>query len=278
MTCACGVRDPHLHYDGAKILFSYRQGGSRYYHLYEINVDGSGLRQITDGAFDDIEPIYLPEGDILFCSSRCNRWVQCWFTQVAILYRCDARGRGIHPISCNVEQDNTPWMLPDGRVLYMRWEYVDRSRVRFHHLWTSNPDGTGTMVYFGNMHSGTVMLDAKPIPGSNKVVSVFSPGHGAKEHAGRIAIVDADAGPDDRSMVQYVDPDRSNYRNPYPLSDDLFLVAEDNRLLLIDRGGRKCIHVGQEDCRVVDLRWTPDLRSVVKRVVAATEPAAVSGN
>ncbi len=88
-----GVRDPHLHYDGKKILFSYRKGGSRYYHLHEINVDGTGLRQITDGEFDDFEAIYLPQGDILFCSSRCNRWVQCWFTQVAVLYQCDADGR-----------------------------------------------------------------------------------------------------------------------------------------------------------------------------------------
>jgi len=233
-----GVRDPQLHYDGKKILFSYRKGGTRYYHLYEINIDGSGLRQITDGPFDDIEPVYLPQGDILFCSSRCNRWVQCWFTQVAVLYRCGADGEGIHPVSCNVEQDNTPWLMPDGRVLYMRWEYVDRSRVRFHHLWTANPDGTGAMIYFGNMHGGTVMLDAKPIPRSDKVVSIFSPGHGRKEHAGQIAIVDADAGPDDRSRIQYVDPGKSNYRDPYPLSEELFLVAEDNRLLLIDDGGR----------------------------------------
>ena len=231
------VRDPHLHYDGTKILFSYRPGGSRYYHLYEINVDGSGLRQITDGPFDDIEPIYLPEGDILFCSSRCNRWVQCWFTQVAVLYRCAADGAGIHPVSCNIEQDNTPWMMPDGRVLYMRWEYVDRSRVRFHHLWTANPDGTGAMIYYGNMHGGTVMLDAKPIPGSHKVVSIFSPGHGRKEHAGQIAVVDVGNGPDDRSMARFVDPGNNNYRDPYPLSEDLFLVAEDNRLLLIASDG-----------------------------------------
>ncbi len=140
-------------------------------------------------------------------------------------------------ISNNAEQENTPWMMPDGRVLYMRWEYVDRSRVRFHHLWTSNPDGTGAMIYFGNMHGGTVMLDAKPIPGSSKVVSIFSPGHGRKEHAGQIAVVDVDKGPDDRSMVRYINAKKSNYRDPYPLSEDLFLVAEDNRLLLIDSGG-----------------------------------------
>ena len=233
-----GVRDPHVHYDGTKILFSYRKGTSRYYHLYEINVDGLGLRQITDGPFDDIEPIYLPEGDIVFCSSRCNRWVQCWFTQVAILHRCDANGTGIHPVSCNVEQDNTPWMMPDGRVLYMRWEYVDRSRVRFHHLWTSKPDGTGVMIYFGNMHGGTVMLDAKPIPGTNRVVSIFSPGHGRKDHAGQIAIVEANTGPDETSAVRYVDPGKGSYRDPYPLSEDLFLAAEANRLLLIDADGR----------------------------------------
>ena len=88
------------------------------------------------------------------------------------------------------------------------------------------------------MHGGTVMLDAKPIPDTDKIVSIFSPGHGRKEHAGQIAVVDAAAGPDDRSMVRYVAPGRETYRDPYPLSEDLFLVAENNRLLLIDRGGR----------------------------------------
>jgi len=232
-----GIRDPHVHYDGRKVLFSYRRGGSRYYHLHEIGADGGGLRRITGDAFDDIEPIYLPDGDIMFCSSRCNRWVQCWFTQVAVLYRCGPDGENIHVISPNVEQDNTPWMMPDGRVLYMRWEYVDRSRVRYHHLWTINPDGTAVMVYFGNMHPGTVMLDAKPIPFSEKVVSIFSPGHGRREHAGRIAIINPDAGPDERKWVTYVGRG-SNYRDPYPVREDLFLAAENNRLVLIDREGR----------------------------------------
>jgi len=232
-----GVRDPQVHYDGRKILFSYRKSGTRYYRLYEINVDGTGLRQITDDAFDDLEPIYLPDGDIIFCSSRCNRFVQCWFTQVAILYRCGPNGENIRPISANIEQDNTPWVLPDGRILYMRWEYVDRSRVRYHHLWTINPDGTAVMVYFGNMHPNTVMLDPKPILGTDNVVSVFSPGHGRKEHAGRIAIVTPKAGPDARQRVRYVGKG-GNFRDPYALTEDLFLTAENNRLLLIDSTGR----------------------------------------
>jgi hypothetical protein len=240
-----GVRDPVVSYDARKVLFSYRKGGTRYYHLYEMNTGpsgalgagGSGIRQITDGPFDEIEPIYLPDGDLLFCSSRCNRFVQCWFTQVAVMYRSGPNGENIRLVSANVEQDNTPWMMPDGRVLYMRWEYVDRSRVQYHHLWTINPDGTGVMTYFGNMHAGTVLLDAKPIAGTNKVVSVFSPGHGSREHAGQIGIINPDAGPDERKWVTYVGKG-GNYRDPYPLAEDLFLAAEESRIVLLDAAGR----------------------------------------
>ena len=230
------VRDPQVHYDGEKILFSYRKGGSDQFHLYEIHADGTGLRQITDGPFDDIEPTYLPDGGIMFCSSRCKRWVQCWLTHVAVLYRCDADGGKMFPVSSNNDQDNTPWPLPDGRVLYQRWEYVDRSQVHYHHLWTMNPDGTGQMVYYGNFHPGTVMIDAKPIPGTDKVVAVFSPGHGQREHAGQITVVTPSAGPDAQSFARPVSRE-SNYRDPYPLSEDRFLVAQGTRLLLMSGTG-----------------------------------------
>ena len=138
-------------------------------------------KQLTFGEFDDYEPCYLPDGGIVFVSTRCQCWVSCWKTQVGVLYRCDGDGRNIQRLSHNIEHDNTPWVLPDGRVMYMRWEYVDRSRVSFHHLWTANPDGTGQMVYYGNMHPGTLMIDAKPIPRSEKVVAIFSPNHGRRE-------------------------------------------------------------------------------------------------
>jgi len=231
-----GVRDPKMHYDGKKILVSYRKSGQPYYNLYEINIDGTGLRQITKEPFDDIEPTYLPNGDIVFCSSRANRFVQCYYVRVATIHRCKPDGSGIRELSCNVEHDNTPWVLPDGRILYQRWEYIDRSQVRFHHLWTMNPDGTGQMVYFGNMYGGTVMIDAKPIPGTKKVVASFSPGHGRKEHAGTITIVDPSNGPDDRSMARTVT--RGHYRDPYPLSEDCFLVARHTDICVIYGGGK----------------------------------------
>jgi hypothetical protein len=207
------VRDPQVAYDGRKILFSYRPGGTENFHLYTIDAAGGAPRLLTRGPFDDLEPTYLPDGRIMFCSSRARRWVNCWSTQVANLYVCDGDGRNMMPVSANIEQDNHPWPLPDGRVIYTRWEYVDRSRVSFHHLWTANPDGTGQMIYYGNMHPGTLMIDAKPIPGTDKVVAAFSPGHGKTEHAGAITIVNPNAGPDEPASARRITRGE-DYRDP----------------------------------------------------------------
>jgi len=230
------IRDPCVHYSGKKILFSWRKGGTDHYHLYEVGADGSGVRQLTRGDYDDYEAIYLPNDDILFVSTRCRRWVNCWLTQVGVLYRCGPDGGNIHPVSSNNDHDNTPWMMPDGRVLYMRWEYTDRSQVHFHHLWTVNPDGTGQMVYFGNMHGGIVMLDAKPIPGTDRVLAIFSPGHGRRDHAGRVTIVDPDAGPDARPYTRDIHS-KPIWRDPYPFSEDCILLASPQGIELMDGRG-----------------------------------------
>ncbi len=231
-----GVRDPQLHYDGRKLLFSYRKGGEETYHLYEINIDGSGLKQLTEGPFDDIEPSYLPDGQIVFVSSRCKRWVNCWLTQVAVLHTCDADGKNIRAISSNNEHDNTPWPLADGRILYTRWEYVDRSQVHYHHLWATNPDGTAQAIWFGNLHPGTTMIDAKPIPGSHKIVASFSPGHGMKEHVGTVTVVDPDAGPDEAKSARTISK-RPDFRDPWAFSEDCFLAARGDSLVLLNGEG-----------------------------------------
>jgi len=233
-----GVRDPQVHYDGQKILFSYRRGGTATYHLYEINIDGSGLKQLTDGPDDDIEPAYLPDGGIVFGSSRCRRFVNCWYSRVATLYRCDGDGSNVRMLSSNNDHDNTPWVLADGRILYMRWEYVDRSQVHFHHLWTVNPDGTGQMTFYGNSFGGIAMLDAKSIPGSKSVVVSFSPGHGMPEHTGHVAIVDPTLGPDDRRAERQISKGPAVWRDPYALSEKCFLVSSRQGIFVMDGEGK----------------------------------------
>ena len=233
-----GIRDPQVHYDAKKILFSYRKGGQGQYHLYEIGVDGKGLRQLTDGVFDELEPAYLPDGGIVFVSTRSKRWVQCWKTQVATLYRCDGDGNNVQTLSCNIEQDNTPWVLPDGRILYTRWEYIHRSQVRFHHLWTMNPDGTNQQVFFGNMHPDSVYIDAKPIPGTDKILVTDSPGHGRREHAGNLSVLSVKNGPDDKRGLRKVNlPGYRDIRDPYPLNTDHFLFASDKDIAVVNGKG-----------------------------------------
>jgi len=229
------IRDPQLHYDGLKILMSYRPGGTHVFHLYEIDIDGGNLRQITDDIYDDIEPAYCPDGTIIFCSARCKRFVNCWHTPVASLYRCDADGQNVRLLSSNNDHDNTPWLLPDGRVLYMRWEYVDRSQVDYHHLWTMNPDGTQQIIYYGNQHPGIAMLDAKPIPNTDKVVASFSLGHGGPEHMGRLAVVSPKKGPDDQGSAKYVG--EGWYKDPYPFSEECFLTANNDTIWIVDGSG-----------------------------------------
>ncbi len=230
------IRDPQVHYDAKKVLFSYRKGGTHHFNLHEIDIDGSGLRQITSGPWDDVEPTYLPDGAIIFCSSRAKRYIPCWMAPTALLFRCNADGTGIRMLSSGSATENTPAVLPDGRVIFTRWEYVNRDAVVFHHLWVTNPDGTGQRIYFGNMHPGGVFIDARPIPGTDKVLFINSPGHGRNEHQGSVAIVTGTQGPDAKSALHNLGG--RDFRDPYPLSEDTFLAASGNKLVLLGRDGK----------------------------------------
>ena len=273
------VRDPCVSYDARTILFSYRPAGAAHYHLYEIGADGQNLRRLTDGDYDDIEPCYLPDGGIVFCSGRARRWVNCWLTQVATVHRCDADGRNVRMLSANIEQDNTPWPLSDGRLIYMRWEYVDRSQVNYHHLWTMNPDGTQHSVFFGNLHPGGLFIDAKPIPHSTDVLFIDSPGHGGVEHVGFVARVSAKQGPDVQRNLRRISKTNA-YRDPWPLADDLCLAARDRSLVLMDdRGTEKVLFSLPDaftDCELQEPR--PVLPRAREPVIAdKTNPAESNG-
>jgi hypothetical protein len=251
-----GFRDPRVHYDGRKILFSYRKGGTHHYHLCEMNIDGRGFRQLTFGEFDDVDPEYLPDGGIIFASSRCNRFIPCNRVPAAILYRMDADGRNVLCLSASVLLDDRPAVLPDGRIVYTRWEYTDRAAEKFRDLWVMSPDGTGQMVLFGGMARPYpeffAKCDALPIPGSpGKLVSVFSPAFGHRENAGNVMRIDVKAGPDAWSAAKQISPKvpdlvwsvgsghgREGFRDPYPLSDDCFLVARDRSLLILTDNGQ----------------------------------------
>ena len=237
-----GIRDPHISYDGKKILFSYRPADTFHYHLYEINTDGTGMRQLTDGPDDDIEPAYLPNGDLVFASSRTRRFVPCLNAQVATLHRSGPDGSGIRMLTSNVETENTPWVMEDGRILFMRWEYVERDRSVAHGLWTINPDGTGIQTFWGNMNEPDVFIDAKTIPGTDEVIFVRHP-HGRADHIGAVAILNPNDGPDEKGSVRNLTVDAHvsrhlGWRDPWPVAKGVYLVCQLGRLALMDDDGR----------------------------------------
>ncbi|MHC4335875.1 MAG: TolB family protein [Planctomycetota bacterium] len=142
---------PDLSFDAGKVLFCYKAHDEKSFHLYEINVNGTGLRQLTFGDYDDIDPIYLPNGRIMFSSTRANTYIRCMpYTYCYVLALCDGDGKNIYLVSRNNECDWLPALLNDGRVAYSRWEYHDKALWRIQSLWAANQDGTNTVAFWGN--------------------------------------------------------------------------------------------------------------------------------
>ncbi|MCL2117691.1 MAG: hypothetical protein FWH27_04595 [Planctomycetaceae bacterium] len=265
---------PDLSFDAEKTVFCYKLATEKSFKLYEIGLDGTGLRQLTDSEYDDIDPIYLPDGKIMFTTTRGNSYVRCGpFIYSYILAKCDADGDNIYLISYNGEPDFVPSLLNDGRVIYSRWEYSDKPLWRVQSLWTTNQDGTNTSGFWGNQ---SVWPDhtsqPRAIPGSERIMFV-----GVGHHdwwSGSVGIIDPYKGGNfpfgltkvtaDKAWPECsqppLDPVESpnyhssgvftGYSSPYPLSEKDFLVsarAEDGkfRLYLMDvDGNRELVYQG----------------------------------
>ena len=271
------ITRPELSYDGRRVLFSYCRyydfvqehpdkldkdniPEDAYYHLYEINIDGSGLRKLTHGKYEDFYGQYLPCGDIVFLSTRRgtfltpdknsgyltmledslpNSFVRCGGgpeRPVAIhtLHRMGPNGENIHAISPFESFEWNPTILNDGRVLYTRWDYVDRHMMWNMGLWTTFPDGSFPREYFGNyLRVLYSYLEPRAVPNSHKVVFTASPHHGHAE--GSLVLLDMRRGTDTVDAITRLTPEvvfpefegfpQTFFANPYPLSEQDYLVA-----------------------------------------------------
>ena len=100
-----------------------------------------------------------------------------------------------------------------------------------------NPDGTRQMVYYGNQRPYITMLAPKPIPGTDKVVCIFSPGHGRREHYGPITIVDPRLGPDSPLGAKTITK-TNDFADPWAFSEDMFMAASYDKIVLVNGAGR----------------------------------------
>lgn len=247
-----------LSYDAKTIYFAYAeadkpkgnvyspQAGDRFFHIYAMDADGKNLRQITDGAVDDFDPCPLPDGGMAFMSTRrgggftrCNNGWEPIMTYT--LHRMDGDGKNIRTLSHHETNEWHPSVLHDGRIVYIRWDYVDRSAAHHHGLWITNPDGTGVMSLFGNY---TKQINAcyqpKAIPGSNKILFVAGAHHA--DVGGALVMLDPEkvrldekSGEDRFEALEVLTPEvcfpeapdfpKSYFHAPWPLSEKYVLVG-----------------------------------------------------
>ncbi len=274
--------DPSLSYDAKKMLFCFKGSPHGNSVIYEIGLDGKGLRQITNldnngnpykgsgGGQHDVKPCYLPDDRIVFCSTRYSGLVPCANNGVTILHVMNNDGSEIHTISVNNVTEFDPTPLPDGRVLFGRWEYIDKNALTIQSLWTVLPDGTNeTALFANNMVFPEAVLQAKPVPGAEHlIVGTFAP-HNAPPR-GSIAMIDTRLGKnDEKAIFNFEHPDRPTFDrgescDPTALDENVVLysgvpdepsapkIGNDtpgggrsnpklNALMLIDREGKKTV-------------------------------------
>lgn len=274
--------DPDLSYDGRKVLFAYckhypelvnvadktdkpKLPEDSFYHVFEMNVDGSGVRQLTHGRYDDFDARYLPNGRIVLLSTRkgtalqagkhsaqatvdqiCrDSYVRCGGGNhrpvgVFTLHTIDADGGDWCAISAFENFEWTPAVAGDGRILYARWDYIDRFNGPFFSLWSTNPDGTNPQLVYGNYTvRPQCVFQARPIPDSHKLIFTATAHHSIT--GGSLVLLDRTRGTEFERPITRLTPEtcfpetegwpKSYYVDPWPLSEQYFLTAWGDRPL-----------------------------------------------
>jgi hypothetical protein len=263
---------PEVSFDGTTILFAWCQAQGEdlewseraCYHLFKVNADGSDLTQLTDGPYDDFDPCFLPNGRVVFVSTRRGGYLRCGrHCPTYTMFSMAADGSDLRCLSFHETHEWHPSVAHDGRVIYTRWDYVDRDTNIAHHPWECRPDGSDPRAMHGNYPDRResrpwMEMDLRAIPGSRKFVAVAAAHHG---HAfGSLVLFDP-AVPDDGAMspltrltpeVPFPEAERNQkpiadcmvYGTPWPLSEDDYLCvygadAKNRGVYWMDRFGNK---------------------------------------
>lgn len=232
------VEEPEISYDAKKILFAGQKTAEDEWNVWEMNLDGSGQRQITREMGHVCSPYYLPDGRIVFSSTRHvaqeperNR-DEYDRDYARLIHRCNPDGSNVEQLSFNVSSDSEAIVMRDGRILFQSWQHHG---MRFHSsgasaFFTMNPDGTGFIDFFGN-HRGGFRWKQREMP-DGKVIfidSVFHHCYGG----GRLGMI-TPGGPDDPTRFENLTPDvkingpdtpGGRYRDPYPTPDGRLMVS-----------------------------------------------------
>ena len=236
VSCPNGcIRDPDVSHDGRTLVFSMRESFNENvyikarhkgeptrerafpydfytklegddYHLYTLNLETRNLRQITfsvPAPCADIEPCWTSDGRIVFQSSRCEQVIPCHQTMDLNLYSCDADGGNVRRLAIDGGSTSHPVELPDGRILYTRYEYNDRCARLQQPLFSMRADGTDQTAFYGNASAYPAsLLHFRPIPESTALLGIVS-GHHVHQ-VGKLARLDPRLGTEGDDGLTFV--------------------------------------------------------------------------
>jgi len=249
---------PDLSYDGRTVLFAFveNKGDTQHrhhtdptqghwheghcYHVFKVGLDGTHLEQLTDGTWNDFDPCWLPNGRIAFMSERRGGYLRCGRVCPNYnLFDMAADGSDIQCLSYHETNEWHPSVTNDGRIIYTRWDYVDRFGCTAHHPWITTLDGRDSRAVHGNFaprqSRPDMELDCRAIPGSPCFVATAAPHHG--QAYGSLVLINPRIEDDDAmAPVKRITPEvgfpesqggAQVYGTPWPLGEKYFLCVYD---------------------------------------------------
>lgn len=275
------VMTPTLSYDAKELMFAWSScAGERdrklhkyydlpkMYRVFAMGLDGSNLRMLADhdGPYDDYDPLYMPDGRLLFVSDRHNGGQRCGNVAVSgNMYTMNRDGSDLYRISWHETNERCPSVDNNGKLVYSRWDYIDRHAYSAQGFWTSYPDGTDPRSYHGNYTEDDKPFhpisecDVMPIPDTYGKYVAIETGH-HKSHLGNLVVIDISKRAKYEEQIRYFWPgwkmmgdtghfgenQRYNvkkrmFRTPYPLSEDFVIVCEFSEILLVDKFGNEIL-------------------------------------
>jgi Hydrazine synthase alpha subunit middle domain len=161
--------------DGTRVLFAMRgpfdpnlaDEDQPTWNIWEYDIPTATLRRIiasdiTAEAGQDISPHYLPDGRIIFASTRQRQSKATLLDEgkpqfdaldedrndpALVLHVMDSDGNNLHQVSFNQSHDFDPTVLDSGKIMFSRWDHA--SGVNGIHLYKMNPDGSELELLYG---------------------------------------------------------------------------------------------------------------------------------
>jgi HEAT repeat protein len=148
------IGSPSVSYDGKTVFFSLARRGEAFYQVYAVAPDGSDLRPITKGPFHHFDPMELPDGRIVFSSTRIGSREEYHGNPAFSLFACDPDGKNVRPVTYHIVWDREPRVTAKGSLAFIRGDnFLERAKVETQ-IHETRLDGTGGQVILGPGRKG----------------------------------------------------------------------------------------------------------------------------